>query len=50
MAEWVDVYKRQAISSLSPVLYGFDYVTAIAIVVTVLLAAIFVGCLIRAKD
>ena len=39
-----------AISSLSPVLYGFEYVTAIAIVVTVLLAAIFVGCLIRAKD
>lgn len=38
------------ISSLSPVLYGFEYVTAIAIVVTVLLAAIFVGCLIRAKD
>ena len=39
-----------AISSLSPVLYGFEYVTAIAIVVTALLAAIFVGCLIRAKD
>ena len=38
------------ISSLSPVLYGFEYVTAIAIVVTALLAAIFVECLIRAKD
>lgn len=39
-----------AISSLSPVLYGFEYVTSIAIVVTILLAAIFVGCTIRAKE
>ena len=39
-----------AISSLSPVLYGFEYVTSIAIVVTILLAAIFVGCIIRVKD
>lgn len=38
------------LSSLSPVLYGFEYVTAIAIVVTILLAAIFVGCLAKVKD
>ena len=39
-----------ALSSLSPVLYGFEYVTSIAIVVTILLAAIFVGCLAKLKD
>ena len=38
------------LSSLSPVLHGFEYVTAIAIVVTMLFAAIFVGCLAKVKD